>query len=166
MKKFILLAMILSSSAAFSKPVLQVTEGVNAKISKTVIESWPLTDDEKKNTAIRMMSSLSATAIAPSGKIRRKEWTSVASQHKACFYNTYGATMSGKYSMTLDIAGQQATVFEVVPVGAGQAFCVTRYLQMWVNPPGAGSIQTKALTHVEMDGQASDNEGLGTLEVR
>lgn len=165
------LALLLSCAAviatnSLAKPVVNVSPGIKGGISKTVTESWSLSDAEKKNTATMMMSSLTATAVAPSGKIRRKEWTAVTSQHKACFYNTYGSTMSGKYMIKLTIYGQEVNAFEVVPVGGGQAFCVTRYLQMWVNPQGAGQIETLANTAVEMDGANSANEGHGRLDVR
>ena len=166
------LALLLSCAAAIAtnsmaKPVVQMSQGIKGGISKTVTETWNLSDAEKKNTAtLMMMSSLTATAVAPSGKIRKKEWTAVNSQHKACFYNTYGSTMGGKYMIKLNIAGQEVNAYEVVPVGAGQGFCITRYLEMWVNPRGPGQIPTVASTHMEMDGAETNNEGHGSLEVR
>lgn len=157
---------VIASTASIAKPVIQASEGVRASITRTETQTWTLSDAEKKNTATMMMSSISATAVAPSAKIKRKEWTAVGSQHRACFYNTYGVPVSGKYSLVLDILGQQVNVFDSVPVAGGQGFCVTRYLEMWVKPGDVAQIQTKATTHVEMDGQATDNEGHGVLDVR
>lgn len=161
------------AGVAVAKPVVKTTDGTRGYISRTVTETWELSEAEKKNSAMTstistshvMTSQLTASAIAPSGRIRRKEWTPVHSQHRVCFYNTYGATMAGKYSITLDVAGQQTNAFEVVPVGSGQGFCITRYLEMWVKAE-AGKVQTRAMTHIEMDGQISDNEGNGVLDVR
>lgn len=167
------LALLLSCAAgiatnSMAKPVIQTTPGLHAGISKTITETWKLTDAEKKNTAIAtmMMSSLTATAIAPSGKVKRKEWTALTSQHKGCYYNTYGSTMSGRLNIKLTIAGQEVNSFETVTVGPGYAFCITRYLQMWLKAEAPGKVETKAWTHVDMDGQESENTGNGLIEVR
>jgi hypothetical protein len=168
-KKILIILMALTGATtcglATAKPVIQTSEGVKGGISKTVTEGWNLSDVEKKNTATRMMSSLGATAVAPSGKIRRKEWTAVTSQHQMCFYNTYGTNMGGRYAIKMNIAGKEVNVFDSVFVAAGQGFCVTRYLEMWVKSD-PGQVQTAAFTHVEMDSQATDNEGHGILDVR
>ena len=69
------LALLLScvATVVWARPVTQVSPGVKGGISKTVTETWQLTDIEKKNTATMMMSSLTATAVAPwSGKIRKE----------------------------------------------------------------------------------------------
>ena len=74
--------------------------------------------------------------------------------------------MTGKYLIKLNVAGQEVNAYDTAVVGAGQAFCITRYLEMWINPQGTGQVETVASTHVEMDGAATDNEGHGKLEVR
>ena len=68
----IILASIVVSTVV-AKPVVQVTSGTKGGISRTVIETWQLSDDEKKNSV--MMSSISATAIAPTVTMKRGTWT-------------------------------------------------------------------------------------------
>ena len=112
-----------------------------------------------------MMSTISATAVAPSGKIKRNQWTVLRSTHRACFYNTYGSPVSGRYAIKLIVAGKETIAYDSVGVAGGEGFCITQYLQMWVNAK-PGTFQTTASTHVEMDGQETNNEGHGTIEVR
>jgi len=164
------LAILLSCAAAITtnsmaKPVVNVSPDTKGGISRTVTESWKLSDDEKKNT-LTMMSSISATAIAPTKTIRKKEWTALTSQHKSCFYNTFGTTVEGRYLIKFTVAGKEVNAYDKVPVGGGQAYCVTRYLEIWVKGERPGDSSSVASTHVEMDGNATDNEGHGTITVR
>jgi len=164
------LALLLSCTAAIAtnclaKPTVITTPNTKGGVSHTIIETWQLTDDEKKNTQM-MMSSLSATAIAPTVKIKKGNWTALNSQHKSCFYNTFGTTVEGRYLLKFTVAGKEVTAFDKVPVGGGQAFCVTRYLEIWVRGERPGNSPSVATTHVEMDGNATDNEGHGTITVR
>lgn len=161
------LALLLSCVAgiAIAKPVVNVSPNTKGGISRTVIETWQLSDDEKKNTAL-MMSSLSATAIAPTVKIKKGNWTAIHSEHRSCFYNTFGTTVEGRYIIKFNVAGKEVNAFDKVPVGGGQGFCVTRYLEIWVRGERPGDSPSVASTHVEMDGNATDNEGHGTITVR
>ena len=148
-----------------AKPIITVSPGIKGGISKTITETWNLTDDEKKNTAM-MMSSISATAIAPTVKIRKGEWTPINSQHRACFYNTFGTTVEGRYLIKFAVAGKEVNAYEKVPVGGGQGFCITRFLQMWVKGERSGDLDSAAATHVEMDGASTDNEGRGKITIK
>lgn len=164
------LALFLSCAAAIAtnalaKPVVNMTPNTKGGISRTVIETWNLSDDEKKNT-VMTMSSLSATAIAPTVKIKRGSWTALNSQHKSCYYNAFGSTIEGRYIIKFNVGGKEVTAFDKVPVGGGQGFCVTRYLEIWVRGDQAGQFPSVATTHIEMDGNATDNEGHGTITVR
>ncbi len=156
---------MLSIGCVMAKPVVQMTPNTNGGISKTITESWTLSDTEKKNT-VTMMSSLSATAIAPTVKIRKGNWTALNSQHKACFYNTFGTTVEGRYVIKFTVAGKEVNAYDKVPVGGGQAFCITRYLEIWVRGERPGDSPSVASTHIEMDGQSTDNEGHGIITVR
>lgn len=164
------LAIMLSALAGISinasaKITVNTSPNTKGGVVKTVTESWQLSDEEKKNT-VMMMSQLSAVAIAPTVRIKKGNWTPVISQHKACFYNTFGSTIPGKYMIKFNVAGAEVTAFDVVPVGAGQGFCVTRYLELLVKGQRAGDTPSVASTHAEMDGNATDNEGHGTITVR
>jgi len=164
------LAIMLSSLAGiatniYANPTVHLSPNTKGGISKTVTESWTLSEDEKKNTA-KTMSNIAAMAIAPTVRIRTGEWTPVTSQHKMCFYNTYGSTLQGRYIVKLSIAGVEVNAFDVVTVGGGQGFCVTRYMQILVKGVSPGDMPSVATTHVEMDGNATDNEGHGTITVR
>lgn len=165
MKKYQALALCLLAGMAMAKPVITTSPNTKGGISKTVTESWQLSDDEKKNTQM-MMSSISATAIAPTKTIRKKEWTALDSQHRACFYNTFGVNVEGRYLIKFTVAGKEVNAYDKVLVAAGQAFCVTRYLEIWVRGERPGDSPSVATTHVEMDGQSTDNEGHGTITVR
>jgi hypothetical protein len=153
------------ASVAVAQPTVQVSPGVKGGISKTIIETWPLTDAEKKNH-VMMMSQISARAIAPTTRIRKGEWEILQSEHQACFYNTFGTTVEGRYVIKFNIGGGEVSAFDKVPVGGGQAFCVTRFLQMAVRGERPGNTPSVASTHVEMDGNSTDNEGHGTITVR
>ncbi len=148
-----------------AKPVVNITSGDRGGISKTTTTTWQLSDDEKKNTVIRM-SQISATAIAPTTRIKLKEWTAVNSQHKACFYNTFDVQVTGKYQIKLNIAGKEVNAFDAITINPGQGLCVTRYLELWLRGERAGDSPSVASTHVEMDGNTTDNEGHGTITVR
>ena len=63
-----------------------------------------------------MMSSLSATAIAPTVKIKKGSWTALNSQHKACYYNTFGTTVEGRYILKFNVAGKEVTAFDKADV--------------------------------------------------
>lgn len=165
MKKYQAVILCIVWGAAIAKPAVNVSPDTKGYISRTIIESWNLTDDEKKNTQM-IMSQISATAIAPTVKIRKGNWTALNSQHKSCFYNTFGTTMEGRYVIKFNVAGKEVNAFEKVPVGGGQGFCVTRYLEIWVRGDRPGDSPSVAYTHVEMDGNATDNEGHGTITVR
>ena len=156
---------IIPSTICFAKPIVNLTPNTRGGIVKTITESWQMSEDEKKNIVMKM-SRISATAIAPTMKIKRGVWKVLISEHKACFYNTFGATMQGRYVLKLNVAGVEVNAFDVVPVGGGQAFCVTRYLQLLVKGQTPGDTPSIASTHVEMDGNASDNEGHGVITVR
>lgn len=162
------LALLLSCIAGvvIAKPVVNVTEGTRGGISKTSVTTWQLSEAEKKNIANLMTSSINAIAIAPTATIRRGNWTALDSQHKACFYNTFGTTVEGRYQIKFNVAGQEVNAFDKVPVGGGQGFCVTRFLEIWVRGERPGTSPSVAATHVEMDGNATDNEGHGTITVR
>lgn len=168
MKKIILLTCAICSATALAKPVVNVSPNTKGGISKTVTETWSLTDDEKKNYAPQtmMMSQISATAIAPTSTIKRKSWTAVNSQHRMCFYNTFGSTVEGRYQIKMNVAGKEVNAFDKVPVGGGQGYCVTRYLELWLYGASAGQSPSVANTHVEMDGNSTDNEGRGTITVK
>ena len=148
-----------------AKPVVNVTPGTKGGISKTVTETWTLSDSEKKSSAL-MMSQISATAIAPTVTIKRKEWTALNSKHQACFYNTFQVQVTGKYLIKFTVAGKEVNAFDAITINPGQGFCVTRYLEIWVRGERAGDSPSVASTHVEMDGNATDNEGHGTITVR
>ncbi len=165
MKKYQAVILCLVAGTALAKPVVNVSPNTKGGISRTVVETWNLTDDEKKNT-VMMMSSLSATAIAPTVKIRKGSWTALHSEHRSCFYNTFGTTVEGRYVIKFNVAGKEVNAFDKVPVGGGQGFCVTRYLEIWVRGERPGDSPSVASTHVEMDGNATDNEGHGTITVR
>lgn len=166
MKRYKLALLLLCvAGIAVAKPVVNVTPGTKGGISKTITETWQLTDAEKKNTVI-MMSQISARAIAPTTRIRRGEWTILQSEHQACFYNTFGMTVEGRYVIKFNVAGGEVSAFEKVPVGAGQGFCVTRFLQMVISGERPGDTLSIASTHVEMDGNSTDNEGRGLITVR
>ena len=153
---------------ALAKPVVNVSPNTKGGISRTVVETWNLTADEKKNYAPQgmMMSQISATAIAPTATVKKGNWTALNSKHQACFYNTFGTTVEGRYIIKFTIAGKEVNAFDKVPVGGGQGFCVTRYLEIWVRGERPGDSPSVATTHVEMDGNATDNEGHGTITVR
>lgn len=164
------LAILLSLTVAIAtnclaKPTVVTTPNTKGGISKTITESWQLSEDEKKNT-VMMMSSLSATAIAPTVKIKKGNWTAIHSEHRSCFYNTFGTTVEGRYLIKFNVAGKEVTAFDKVPVGGGQGFCITRYLEIWVKGERPGDSPSVANTHLEMDGNATDNEGHGTITVR
>lgn len=148
-----------------AKPVVNVTPGTKGGISKTVTETWTLSDSEKKSSAL-MMSQISATAVAPTVTIKRKEWTALNSKHQACFYNTFQVQVTGKYQIKMAVAGKEVNAFDAITINPGQGFCVTRYLEIWVRADQAGTAPSVASTHVEMDGNATDNEGHGTITVR
>ena len=113
-----------------------------------------------------LMSQLSAEAVAPTMRMKRGEWGIVESRNRVCFYNTYSAQVVGKYVMSLDIFGNSAKLMNSVPVGGGQAVCVTLYPRMAVRAGTPGVYPTHASTHAEMDGVSADNEGNGQLDVR
>ncbi len=167
MKKYQLaLLATLAAGACFAKPDVHTTPGLKGGVSRTVIDTWQLSDTEKKNYAPQMMSQISAKAIAPTMRIKLKEWTSLVSEHQACFYNTFGVQVAGRYIVKFNVAGQEVNAFDSVVVNPGQALCVTRYLQMWAKGVVAGDFPAVADTHVEMDGQVTDNQGRGTITVR
>jgi hypothetical protein len=168
MKRIILLALAICSATAIAKPVVNVSPNTKGGISKTVTETWNLTDDEKKNYAPQtmMMSQISATAIAPTATIKKGSWTAIHSEHRSCFYNTFGTTVEGRYLIKFNVAGKEVNAFDKVPVGGGQGFCVTRFLEIWVRGERPGDSPSVATTHVEMDGNSTDNEGHGTITVR
>ncbi len=164
------LAMLLSLTAAIAtnclaKPTVITTPNTKGGVSRTIIETWQLTDDEKKNTQM-MMSSLSATAIAPTQKIRIGSWTALNSQHKSCFYNTFDTAIEGRSLLKFTVAGKEVNSYNKVSIAGGQALCITRYLEIWVKGERPGDSPSVATTHVEMDGNATDNEGHGTITVR
>jgi len=161
------LALLLSCVAgiAIAKPVVNVSPGTKGGISKTTTTTWALSDDEKKNTAL-MMSRITATAIAPTTRIKMKEWTAVNSQHQMCFYNTFQVQVRGQYQIKLNVAGKEVNAFDAITINPGQGLCVTRYLEMWLRGERAGDSPSVATTHVEMDGNSTDNEGHGTITVR
>ena len=148
-----------------AKPVVIITPDTRGGISKTITETWTLSDSEKKNTAL-MMSQISATAVAPTVTIKRKEWTALNSKHQACFYNTFQVQVTGKYQIKMTVAGKEVNAFDAITINPGQGLCVTRYLEIWVRAEQAGTAPSLASTHVEMDGQSTDNEGHGTITVR
>lgn len=164
-RSIIVLCVATVATVAVAKPVVSVSPDTRGGISRTITESWQLSDDEKKNTQM-MMSSLSATAIAPTKTIRKGNWTPLNSEHRACLYNTFDTTMEGRYLIKFNVAGKEVNAYDKVPVGGGQAFCVTRYLEIWVKGERPGDSPSVASTHVEMDGNATDNEGHGTITVR
>jgi hypothetical protein len=165
------LALLLScvatvATVAVAKPVVNVTEGTKGGLARTITESWVMTDDEKKNYATpTMMSGITTLAIAPTQRLKRNDWQFIYAENKACFYNTYGIPVSARFSMSLTVLGNTVNIFDSVVVAGGQALCVTNYPQMWINPK-RGIIPTQAATHAEMDGQGSDNQGNGQLDVR
>lgn len=165
MKKYHAAILCLVAGAATANPVVNLSPNTKGSISHTVIETWNLSETEKKSEAM-MMSQFSAEAIAPTVRIKRGEWTALNSQHKSCFYNTFGTMVEGRYLLKFNIAGKEVSTFEKIPVGAGQAYCVTRYLQIWVRGDRPGDTIAIASTHVEMDGQSTENEGHGTITVR
>lgn len=166
MKRYTLAPLLLScvASAVIARPVVNVTPDTRGGISKTTTTTWQLSDSEKKSYV--MTSSINATAIAPTVTIKRKEWTALNSKHVSCFYNTFGTTVEGRYQIKFTVAGKEVNAFDKVPVGAGQGYCVTRYLEIWVKADQGGTAPSLATTHVEMDGNATDNEGHGTITVR
>lgn len=164
LKKLALL-MAMLPAISIAKPVVNVTPNTKGGISKTIVETWQLTDAEKKNH-VMMMSQITATAIAPTTKIKRGNWTALNSQHQSCFYNTFGTTVEGRYLIKFNVAGKEVNAFDKVPVGGGQGYCITRYLEIWVRGESPGDSPSVASTHVEMDGNATDNEGHGTITVR
>jgi hypothetical protein len=148
-----------------AKPVVNMTPNTKGGISKTIVETWNLSDDEKKSSAL-MMSQISATAVAPTVTVKKGNWTALNSKHVACFYNTFGTQVAGKYQIRFVVAGKEVNAFDAVPVNPGQAYCVTRYLEIWVRGERPGSSPSDAYTHVEQDGNSTDNEGHGTVTVR
>lgn len=148
-----------------AKPVVNMTPNTKGGISKTVIDTWQLSDVEKKSPAM-MMSQISATAIAPTKTIRKGDWTALNSQHQACFYNTFNTPVEGRYQIKFNVAGKEVNAFDKVLVAGGQGFCVTRYLEIWVRGERPGQSDSVATTHVEMDGNGTDNEGHGTITVK
>lgn len=165
MKRYELAILLLLATTVSARPVVNVTPDTRGGISKTTVTTWKLSEVEKKNTVIRM-SQISATAIAPTTTIKRKEWTAVNSQHTVCFYNTFQVQVTGKYQIKLTIAGKEVNAFDAITINPGQGLCVTRYLEMWLRGEQAGSSPSVATTHVEMDGNTTDNEGHGTITVR
>lgn len=165
MKKTILLTLTICSASAFAKPVINASHDTKAAITKTVTETWQLANNEKKNAALTM-SQIFATAVAPTRTIRKGIWTALTSRHTACFYNTFSTDVEGRYALKFNVAGRDVTLFDKVSVGGGQAFCVTRFLEIWVKGERPGDSSSLAFTHVEMDGNATDNEGHGTITVR
>lgn len=155
----------LAAGACLAKPVVQVSPGTKGGISRTTTTTWQLSDLEKKNTAMRM-SQISATAIAPTTRIRMKEWTALTSKHQSCFYNTFEVQVTGKYQIKFNVAGKEVNAFDAITISPGQGLCVTRYLEMWVRGERPGDSPSIATTHVEMDGNTTDNEGRGTITVR
>jgi len=162
-----LLAAFFIASGANANDTTYVSQGTKGGVVRTNIETWNLSDDEKKNSFKAVMtSSMSGSAIAPSRNMRTGEWDVAISQHKACFYNAYVATVAGKYSVMLEIVGQQVKNYGVITVGGGQGLCITKYLQMWIRPNVRGQIPTLATTHTEMDGEMTDNTGSGIITAR
>ncbi len=92
-----------------AKPVVNVSPNTQGGISRTIVETWQLSDDEKKSI-VTMMSSLSATAIAPTQKIRRGSWTALNSQHKSCFYNTFDTAIEGRSLLKFTVAGKEVNI--------------------------------------------------------
>ena len=157
----------LYASSGLTMPKVDLTPGATGGIDKVVVESWKLSDAEKKSYARgrSMMGQLAAVALAYPAAGRVNQLVKVSSLNRACYYNPWNNDEHARYEFDLLAFGLRAGVHDLIVIPGGEGKCMTVYPYIIAKPVVAGRYRSTATTRALMGGASAFQDSNGNINI-